>query len=126
LALQLGYTNGLPMEKIDGKEKRGVPEVFEKAWGQALLAVSTAEDEAAKVAARFAEVAGWGQEEVKRQVREFSDRLTTQRKDLERNVEEGVKRALSKMKVPRRDDLEEIASRLDKISARIDALTEGR
>ena len=99
---------------------------FERAWSQALLAVSTAEEEAAKLVARVSEAAGWTQDEVKRQVRELTDRLTHQRKELERGVEEGVKKALLRVKVPRREDLAGIEARLDQLSKRIDALKETR
>src|SRR5687768_8051578 len=89
------------------RDKHPVAETFERVWGQALLAVSTAEEEAVKAAQRVAEVAGWSQDEVKRQARMLTERLVGHRKDLERNVEEGVRRALSRMKVPRRDELQD-------------------
>ncbi|MHB8876085.1 MAG: phasin family protein [Myxococcaceae bacterium] len=115
------------MDKNEGsKEKRRPLEVFEKIWSQALVAVSTAEDEAAKVSARMAEVAGWSQDEVKRQVRELTERLQAQRRTLETNVEEGVKGALSKLRVPRREELASIGARLEAISRRIEALERDR
>jgi polyhydroxyalkanoate synthesis regulator phasin len=106
------------------KDKKGLAEVFEKLWGQALLAVSNVEDEAQKVAQRVAESAGWNQDEVKRQVREFAERLAGQRRDLEKNVEEGVKRALARLKVPRRDEMQAIEDRLNRIAQRVDALSQ--
>lgn len=106
------------------KDKKGLAEVFEKVWGQALLAVSSVEEEAQKVAQRLAETAGWSQEEVRRQVRELTVRLAGQRRDLERNVEEGVKRAVSRLKVPRREELQAFEERLNRISQRIDALSQ--
>jgi len=115
------------MDKPEGaKEKRGPLEVFEKVWSQALVAVSTAEEEASKVGARMAEAAGWSQDELKRQVRELTDRLASQRRALETNVEEGVKGALAKLRVPRRDEVASIASRLDAVSRRIESLEKGR
>ncbi len=106
-----------------GRAKRGVGELFERAWGHALLAVSTAEEESARMVARFAEVAGWGQEEVKRQVRDFTEQLTSQRRGIEREMEEGAKRALLALRVPRREELEQIGARLDRIAHRLDALS---
>jgi polyhydroxyalkanoate synthesis regulator phasin len=121
------YLGGHGMDKTEGaKEKRGPLEVFEKVWSQALVAVSTAEDEAAKVGARMAEAAGWSPDELKRQVRELTLRLSHQRRSLETGVEDGVKGALAKLRVPRRDDLAGITSRLDAVSRRIDALEKGR
>lgn len=89
------------------REKHSVAEAFERVWSQALLAVSTA---------------GWSQEEVKRHAREFTEKLVGHRKDLEHSVEVAVKGALSKLKVPRREDLQEFEARLTKLSERIDAL----
>lgn len=44
-------------------------------------------------------------------------------KELEKAVEEAVRRALSKVKVPTRDDLQKLNARLDALSARIDQLS---
>lgn len=118
---------GRRMDKTDGaKEKRRPLEVFEKVWSQALMAVSTAEEEASKVGARMAEAAGWSQEELKRQVRELTERLATQRRAIEERVEDGVKGALTSLRVPRRDALAGIAARLDAVSRRIEALERAR
>lgn len=104
------------------RERHPLVETFERVWGQALLAVSTAEEEAAKAAQKVAEAAGWSQEEVKRQARLLTERLAAQRRDLERNVEEGVRHALSHLKVPRREELQDFEARLLRIAERINAL----
>jgi polyhydroxyalkanoate synthesis regulator phasin len=91
-----------------------------------MVAVSTAEDEASKVGARMAEVAGWSQDEVKRQVRELTERLLAQRRALEVNVEEGVKGALAKLRLPRREELMAIGDRLEAANRRIEALERDR
>lgn len=44
-------------------------------------------------------------------------------KELERAVEEAVKKALSKVKVPRRDELQQLNARLDALAARLEALS---
>ena len=97
---------------------------LEKLWGQALVAVNTVEEEAAKVAGRLAEAAGWNQEEIRKNVRTFAERLASQRKDLEQSLEDGVKRTLSLVRLPRKEQLGELNERLDRISKRIDALWE--
>ena len=97
-------------------------EHFERFWAQALVTVSQAEGEVTKTIQRIADVAGWGPEEVKRQAREFSERLTSQRKDLERSVEEGVRKALTRVRLPRRDELQELQARMDRVASRLDAL----
>ena len=114
------------MDKPEGnnsKEWWSFGETFERVWGQALVAVSAAEDEAGKVAQRVAELAGWSQDEVKRHVRDFTERLIVQRRDMEKAVEESVKRSLARLKVPRREDLETARERLDALAKRIEALT---
>jgi polyhydroxyalkanoate synthesis regulator phasin len=108
------------------KEKKSPGEVFERLWSQALLAVNTAEEEATRTLQRAAEVAGWSQEEVRRQVRDFTERLAGQRREMERNVEEGVKGALSRVRLPRREDLLEAHARVEKLAERIAALEQER
>ncbi|MBI3185071.1 MAG: phasin family protein [Myxococcales bacterium] len=111
------------MEKEESvKEKRQLPELFEKVWGQALLAVSTAEEEASRVVGKLADVAGWSQDEVKRQAKELGERLASQRRDIERSVEEGVKRALQKLRVPRREEVAALNARVEQLSKRVEAL----
>lgn len=106
---------------MDGsKEKRPLSEHFERAWSQALMAVSTAEDEAAKLLQRVAEVAGWSQDEVKRHAREVTERLTSQRRELEKSVEENVRKTLARLKVPRREEIQELEERLERLSSRLD------
>ncbi len=108
------------MDKNDGgKEKRRPLEVFERIWSQALVAVTSAEDEASKVGARMADVAGWSQEELKRHVRDMAERLATQRKALEANVEEGVRGTLARLKVPRREEMSALGARLEAVARRI-------
>jgi polyhydroxyalkanoate synthesis regulator phasin len=104
------------------REKRPLAESFERLWSQALLAVSTAEEEAGRVVQRVTGAAGWSQDEVRRHARELTERLVTQRRDLERNVEEGVRRALGRMTLPRREELQDVSARLERIAQRIEAL----
>ena len=104
------------------KDRLRLAEAFERIWGQALVAVSAAEEEAARALQRAASLAGWSQDEVLRQVREFTERLASQRRDLERNVEDGVRRALSVLTLPRREQIQEVEERLARLSDRLDAL----
>jgi hypothetical protein len=110
------------MDKLETPQKHPLAETFERVWSQALLAVSTAEDEAARCVQRVADLAGWSQEEMIRQGRLLTERLTGHRKDLEHNVEEGVKRALLTVKIPRREEIQDIEARLIRLAERIDAL----
>jgi hypothetical protein len=114
------------MDKLETPQKHSLVETFERVWSQALLAVSTAEEEVARSVQRVAEVAGWSQEEMLRQAKMLTERLTGQRKDLEHNVEEGVRRALLHFKIPRRDEIQDIEARLVRLAERIDALGQGK
>lgn len=108
------------------KEKRSVPDQFKDAWSQALSAVTSAEDEAQKALARISELAGWGPDEARRHVREFSERLTAQRHELERSLETGVNKALGRVKLPRRDDVVRLQKRVTRLAARVDAMAAKR
>ncbi len=110
------------MDKQETPQKHPLAETFERVWSQALLAVSTAEDEAARTVQRIAELAGWNQEEMVRQGRLLTERLVGHRRALEHNVEDGVRRALQHFRVPRREQLQDIEARLERLAARIDAL----
>ena len=44
-------------------------------------------------------------------------------KELERAVEEAVKKALSKVKMPRREELQQLNARIDKLAERVEALS---
>jgi hypothetical protein len=110
------------MEKEAGKDKRPVSEAVERLWSQALMAVSTAEGEAVKLAQRVSEAVGGTQEEMRQRAKELAERLSTQKRDLERHVEEAVKRAVGRVKVPRREELAEVQARLERLAERIDRL----
>lgn len=114
------------MQTETGKEKRSLPEQFREAWSHALAAVSSAEDEAQKALARVSDLAGWGPEEVRRHAREFAERLTGQRREIEKNIEAGVNRALSRVKLPKREEIARLQERVSSLSSRIDALVQAR
>ncbi len=98
-------------------------EFFHQVWGQALVTVSGAEEEAAKLLGRVQEVAGWSQDEGRRQLREFTDRLIHQRREFERRVEETIRVAVSRLKVPRREEIAQLNSRLDTLTRRVEGLS---
>jgi polyhydroxyalkanoate synthesis regulator phasin len=96
--------------------------MFKEAWSQALVGLNNAEQEAEKVLNKIADAAGFSPEDVRRHAREFGERLTTQRKEIERAVDEAVKRTASRFKLPTRDELDALKQRVEAISARVDAL----
>ncbi|MCA2978676.1 MAG: phasin family protein [Myxococcaceae bacterium] len=104
-------------------DRRSIAEFFQHVWGQALLTVTGAEDEAAKLLARVQGMAGWSQDEVKRQVRDYADKLTSQRREMERKVEDTVRVSLHRLRVPRKEEIAQLNSRLDTLHRRIEQLS---
>ncbi len=103
-----------------------IQELFKEAWSHALVGLNAAEAEAEKVIARLADVAGFSPEEVKRHAREFGERLSSQRREVEKAIDEAVRRAATRFKLPTREDIEGLKQRLDQISERVEALAKER
>jgi poly(hydroxyalkanoate) granule-associated protein len=97
-------------------------ETFKEAWSQALVGLNAAEQEAEKVIAKIADAAGFTPEDVRRHAREFGERLQSQRKEIEKTIDEAVKRATSRFKLPSREEIQDLRSRVDAIAARMDAI----
>ncbi len=103
-----------------------IQELFKEAWSQALVGLNAAEAEAEKVLTRLVGAAGFTSEDVKRHAREFGERLTTQRREVERSIDEAVKRAAARFKVPTREEVESLKKRLDQIAERVERLAQER
>ena len=112
--------------QASGKDKRPLPELFRETWGQALAAVSSAEEEAHKALSRVSELSGWSQDEVRRHAREFAERLAGQRREIEQSMDSGVRRALSRVKLPRREEVEALQARAAALEAQVEGLLHGR
>jgi polyhydroxyalkanoate synthesis regulator phasin len=97
-------------------------ETFKEAWSQALVGLNAAEQEAEKVIAKIADAAGFTPEDVRRHAREFGERLQLQRKEIEKTIDDAVKRATSRFKLPTREEIESLRQRVDAIAARMDAM----
>jgi len=91
-------------------------EFFQQIWSQALTTVHNAEEETQKLLGRLQ---GMSQDEL----RKLTERLATQRKDLERRVEEVVKASVVRMRVPRREEVAQLNARLDALTTRLEGLT---
>jgi len=94
-------------------------------WAQALTAMSSVEDEAARVVQRAQTVAGWSQDEVRRQMGELAERLAAQRKELEHGLEERVRGALQRLRVPKREEVQALTARVDRVAERLERLERG-
>lgn len=97
-------------------------EMFKEAWSHALAGVNAAEQEAEKVFTRIADAAGFSPDDVRRHAREFGERLTVQRRELERTIDDAVRRAANRFRIPTKEDIETLQKRLDAIAARVDSL----
>jgi len=100
--------------------------IFKEAWTNALAGVNAAEQEAEKVIARLADAAGFTPDDVRRHAREFGERLQAQRREVEKSIDDAVRRAANRFRIPTRDDIEALTKRLDAISERVDALSRER
>lgn len=100
-----------------------VREVFREAWSQALASVNQAEQEAESLLGR---VAGLSTEDVRRHAREFADRLSLQRREVERAIDDAARRAAARFRVPTRGDVEALERRLEVVTKRIEALSNER
>ncbi len=100
-----------------------IQQIFKEAWSNALAGVNAAEQEAEKVLDRIADAAGFSPEDVRRQAREFGERLTLQRRELERAIDDAVRRAANRFRIPSREDLDAVRRRLDAIAEKVEALS---
>jgi polyhydroxyalkanoate synthesis regulator phasin len=100
--------------------------MFKEAWSNALAGVNAAEQEAEKVFTRLADVAGFSPDDVRRHAREFGERLQAQRRELEKGIDDAVRRAANRFRIPTKDDIEQLRKRLDAISERVEALAKER
>src|SRR6266568_6738759 len=99
-----------------------IRETFKEAWSSALAGVNAAEAEAEKVLVKLADAAGLSPDEMKRHARELGDRLVTQRKDLEKAIDEAVRRTANRFRLPTRADIDALSKRVDEVTARVEAL----
>jgi polyhydroxyalkanoate synthesis regulator phasin len=99
---------------------------FKEAWSQALVGLNAAEAEAEKVLARLADAAGLTPEDVKHHAREFGERLTQQRREVERAIDDGVRRAAAQFRIPTRDEAEALRKRVDQIADRLEVIAQQR
>jgi polyhydroxyalkanoate synthesis regulator phasin len=104
-------------------ERRHVLQMFDSLWSQALVAVSAAEDEAAKVVSLLSQLVGWSPDERRRQLREVEEKLSVQRALVERRVEEALSLAVQKLQIPRREDVQALHTRLEEMQRRVESLT---
>ncbi|HEY7723871.1 MAG TPA: phasin family protein [Anaeromyxobacteraceae bacterium] len=100
--------------------------MFKDAWEQALVGLNAAEQEAEKVLGRIADAAGFTPEDVRRHARDFGERLSAQRREIERAIDDAVKKATNRVRIPSRDEVDGLRQRVDALTARLDAMAQER
>jgi poly(hydroxyalkanoate) granule-associated protein len=103
-----------------------IQEMFKEAWSHALAGVNAAEQEAEKVLNKLADAAGFSPDDVKRHAREFGERLTTQRREIEKAIDDAVRRTANRFRVPTQSDIEALQKRVDAVAQRVEALAKDR
>lgn len=111
------------MDQKPAADRKSIPEFFQTVWSQALVAVTNTEEEATRVLTRLQDAAGWSQDEARRQLQSFSEKLVGQRRDIEKRVEETVKQSLTHLHLPRRDEIAQLSARLDALAQRVENLS---
>jgi poly(hydroxyalkanoate) granule-associated protein len=104
----------------------GIQEMFKEAWSSALAGVNAAEQEAEKVLGKVADAAGFSPDEVKRHAREFGERLTVQRREIEKAIDDAVRRTANRFRIPTQSDIEALQKRVDAVAQRVEALSKER
>jgi polyhydroxyalkanoate synthesis regulator phasin len=56
---------------------------------------------------------------------ELAERLAAQRKELEQGLEERVRSALQRLRVPRREEVQALTDRVDRVAERLERLERG-
>lgn len=110
----------------DDERSRGVGELVRDAWSQAVVAVNTAEEEVQRFLGRVSDLVEVGPDEARRLANELTERLRTERSELEDRVEAGVRRTLGALRLPSLDDVSHLDARLDRIEERLERLLSKR
>ncbi len=103
-----------------------IQEMFKEAWSTALAGVNAAEQEAEKVLGKLADAAGFSPDDVRRHAREFGERLTSQRREIEKAIDDAVRRATNRFRIPTQTDIEALQKRVDAVAQRVEALAKER
>ncbi len=100
---------------------------FREAWAQALVSFEAAEQEAQRIVAGLADLAGFSPDDVRRYARDLAETLRLQRRELERSIDDAATRVRAAVRpLPPREEIEGLERRLDALDARIEALRRRR
>jgi len=114
------------MTETNPQESRKVADVLKDAWSQALLAVDAAEEEAQKLLSRLSGLVEVAPQDARKVANDFAERLAKQRAAIEHGLEEGVKKALNRFRIPSKEDVEALSARVEKLDAKVRDLLDKR
>lgn len=103
-------------EKTDKPGKRSLEEILREAWLDTLGTLERTETEVLRLGERLRE-ALIGDESA---AAAFTSKIRQRRAELERQVDEGVRRALARVADPLRNEIETLRERADRLAARMD------
>jgi polyhydroxyalkanoate synthesis regulator phasin len=112
--------------QIQGEAKRNLGDALKGAWQQALASVNAAEEETKKLLGRVSEWVEVGPDEAKKVARDLAERLQRQRGELEKSLEDAVKRAMARFHLPNKDEVAGLAARIEKIAERLEQIERDR
>ena len=105
------------------ERQRGAFEYVREAWATALASVTAGEEEVQKM---LKIVASWievGPEEARKLGVELNERLRRERHQFDETLQSAVKGALTPFRLPSREDVQALATRLDRLEDRVEKIS---
>jgi polyhydroxyalkanoate synthesis regulator phasin len=102
------------------KDKKPLQEMLRETWMNALGVLHTAEGELSRVAARWIDLLGKPKEGAQQWAQDLQQRMRRNREVFEQKVEEGVRTAAERVRVPLVHEVSVLRARVEKLSERID------
>jgi polyhydroxyalkanoate synthesis regulator phasin len=94
--------------------------VIQETWSKALLAASSAEEQAQALAGRVGHLLDGSTPQ--QLISEVAGKLQTQRQELTGHVHQAVKTAMDRLRLPTRTDVEALRSKIAELEARLGAM----
>lgn len=100
---------------------KSVPEVLRETWLAALGAFSFAENEAKKIGERLSKIGIFSPKEREKILKEIRKRIEKNRKLLEAKIEEGIDKALHRLRIPTQKEIKNLQARVNALSKKVEA-----
>lgn len=106
------------------EEKKPLPEMLRETWAAAFSALTTTiEGETRKVVDKLSHLGNLSQEETSRLVGDLKAIVKKNREELELRVEDAVKKAVERLKIPTQEEVESMRERVEVLSRRVEQLS---